>query len=151
MTQVGVSHLTQQIFMKLWGLSFGVYVMLWICLSPIGLLAKVEGPTHWISVTASDFKFVPNTWTLQSGQTVSLTFINKGVQEHEWVLLKQGAEVVLPFDDDDEDKVLWRIKADAGVTKEGMFTAPAQSGRYTIVCGKPRHIERGMKATLVIE
>ena len=113
--------------------------------------AYADGSDHSISVTTTDFQFMPNTWTLDSGQEVSLTLTNKGVQEHEWVLLKQGAEVVLPFDDDDEDKVFWEIEAGPGVTKADTFSAPQQPGTYTIVCGKPRHIERGMKATLVIQ
>ncbi|MDT7041042.1 cupredoxin domain-containing protein [Candidatus Nitronereus thalassa] len=143
--------MNDQMFKKLWGLRLSLLVMLLIGLSGIGLHAKAKGPTHQISVTATDFKFMPNIWTLQSGQPVSITFMNHGVQEHEWVLLKQGAEVVLPFDDDDESKVYWEIESGPGATKEGRFVVPAQPGSYTIVCGKPRHIERGMKATLLVE
>lgn len=113
-------------------------------------MAHAGNAHHLIRVTATDFQFVPNTWTVDAGQEVFLTLINHGVQEHEWVVLKQGAEVVLPFDDDDEPKVFWRTSAGAGETKEASFTAPREPGIYSIICGKPRHIERGMKATLVV-
>lgn len=76
---------------------------------------------------------------------------NPTVQEHEWVLLKQGTRVTLPFSEDDEDKVYWEIEAKAGESKEGSFVAPLEPGTYDIVCGKPRHIERGMKGTLIIK
>jgi len=108
-------------------------------------------PGKTIRVTASDFQFMPNALTVDAGQEVALSLINNAVQEHEWVLLKQGAEVVLPFDDDDEDKVFWEIEAGPGATKEEMFSAPQEPGVYSIVCGKPRHIERGMIGTLVVE
>ena len=113
-------------------------------------MAYAQDSIMSIHVTATDFQFEPKDWTVDSGQKVSLTLINLGVQEHEWVILKQGAEVVLPFDDDDEDKVFWEIEAGPGATKEEIFSAPQGPGIYSIVCGKPRHIERGMKATLIV-
>lgn len=114
-------------------------------------VAYGENPNNSISVTATDFHFTPNTWTIASGQAIALSFTNNGVQEHEWVLLKQGTEVTLPFNDDDEEKVFWEMETSPGVTKEEIFSAPPQSGTYTIVCGKPRHIERGMTATLIVQ
>jgi len=114
-------------------------------------MAYAENSHDLIRVAASDFQFVPNTWMVDAGQKISLSLLNNGVQEHEWVILKQGTEVVLPFDDDDEDKVFWEIEASPGAIKEEMFTAPHEPGIYSIVCGKPRHMERGMKGTLVVE
>lgn len=114
-------------------------------------VAYGENPDNSISVTATDFQFRPSTWTIASGQDIALSFTNNGVQEHEWVLLKQGTEVTLPFNDDDEEKVFWELETGPGATKVGIFTAPPQSGTYTIVCGKPRHIERGMTATLIVQ
>lgn len=114
-------------------------------------MAYAENSDTSIRVSATDFQFTPKTWTVGSGQEVSLIFINNGVQEHEWVVLKPGTEVALPFDDDDEHKVFWEIEAGPGVTKKEMFTAPQEPGIYSIVCGKPRHIERGMNGTLMVQ
>ena len=125
-----------------------IVVFMWtILFLPV---AYGENPNNSISVTATDFQFMPNTWSIASGQDIALSFTNNGVQEHEWVLLKQGAEVTLPFNDDDEEKVFWEMEAGPGAIKEGIFSAPLQSGTYAIVCGKPRHIERGMTATLIV-
>jgi len=124
-----------------------VVFMLTILFLPV---AYGENPNHSISVMATDFQFMPNTWSIASGQDIALSFTNNGVQEHEWVLLKEGTEVTLPFNDDDEEKVYWEMEAGPGAMAEGIFSAPLQSGTYTIVCGKPRHIERGMTATLVV-
>ena len=37
------------------------------------------------------------------------------------------------------------------LNKNGIFIAPLKAGTYDIVCGKPSHIERGMKGTLIVK
>jgi uncharacterized cupredoxin-like copper-binding protein len=110
-----------------------------------------SGASSNISVATTDFKFAPTTWQVNKGQPVSLTLQNTGKLQHEWVLLKQGTNVTMPFDEDDEDKVFWEIEAEPGQTKTETFTAPAEAGTYTVVCGTPAHLEQGMAATLVVK
>jgi plastocyanin len=114
-------------------------------------LTACGGNSNTITVTTTDFKYDPQTWTVSAGQAVTLTFTNKGATEHEWVLLKKGTTVTLPFDADDEDKVFWEIEAQPGGTKTETFTAPSEAGTYTVVCGTPGHLEQGMEATLVVK
>jgi uncharacterized cupredoxin-like copper-binding protein len=109
------------------------------------------GAKNAISVTTTDFKFEPANWTVTAGQPVSLTLKNKGALEHEWVLIKKGMDVTMPFDDDDEAKVFWEIEAKPGETKTETFTAPSEAGTYKVVCGTPAHLEQGMAATLVVK
>ena len=109
-----------------------------------------SGPEK-ISVTTTDFKFDPMTWTVSAGKEVELTIINDGTLEHEWVLVKKGMEITIPFDADDEDKVFWEMEAASGETKTETFTAPSEPGTYTIVCGTAGHLEQGMSGTLIIE
>jgi uncharacterized cupredoxin-like copper-binding protein len=104
-----------------------------------------------IAVVTTDYKFAPTSWTVSKGQSVSLTLQNTGALDHEWVLLKKDTAVTLPFDDDDEDKVYWEIEANPGQTQTGTFTAPAEAGTYTVVCGTPAHLEQGMEAELVVQ
>jgi plastocyanin len=103
-----------------------------------------------IEVTTTDFAFSPTNWTVPAGQSVSLTLVNNGTQEHEWVIVKKGQEVTIPFDDDDEEKVFWEIEAEPGETATGTFTAPAEAGEYTIVCGVEGHLEAGMRGSLTV-
>ncbi len=109
-----------------------------------------SGPEK-ISVTTTDFKFDPMTWTVSAGKEVELTITNNGTQEHEWVLIKKGLEVTIPFDADDEDKVFWEMEAAPGETKTETFTAPSETGTYTIVCGTAGHLEEGMSGTLTVK
>jgi uncharacterized cupredoxin-like copper-binding protein len=120
--------------------------------SAILILAACGGNSkNAISVTTTDFKFEPANWTVTAGQPVSLTLKNKGALEHEWVLIKKGMDVTMPFDDDDEAKVFWEIEAKPGETKTETFTAPSEAGTYEVVCGTPAHLEQGMAATLVVK
>lgn len=114
-------------------------------------LAACGATSNTITMTTTDFKFDPQTWTVSAGQAVPVTITNKGANEHEWVLLKKGTTVTLPFGEDDEDKVFWEIEAQPGQTKTETFTAPSEAATYTVVCGIPAHLEQGMEATLVVK
>jgi uncharacterized cupredoxin-like copper-binding protein len=115
------------------------------------VLAACAGGPEKISVTTTDFKFEPTTWTVSAGKEVEFTIKNDGSLEHEWVLIKKGQEVTIPFDADDEDKVFWEIEAQPGETKTETFTAPSEPGTYSIVCGTAGHLEQGMDGTLTVK
>ena len=125
----------------------GLFVLFALCAT--ALAACSSG--NRISVTATDFKFDTKTASIAAGQEIKLTLTNGGANEHEWVLLKQGTEVTVPFDADDEDKVFWEIEAQPGETKTESFTAPTEAGTYTIVCGITGHLEQGMTTTIEIK
>jgi hypothetical protein len=43
-----------------------------------------------LTVTAQEFQFTPNSWTVPAGEEVSIDITNGGTVVHEWVLLKEG-------------------------------------------------------------
>lgn len=128
------------------------FVFLFIVLIGVFALSAcgASGPEK-ISVTTTDFKFEPTSWTVSAGNEVELTLTNDGTLEHEWVIIKQGMEVTIPFDEDDEDKVYWEMEAQPGETNTETFTAPSEAGTYTVVCGIPAHLEQGMTGTLIVK
>jgi len=128
------------------------FVFLFIVLIGVFALSAcgASGPEK-ISVTTTDFKFEPTSWTVSAGNEVELTLTNDGTLEHEWVIIKQGMEVTIPFDEDDEDKVYWEMEAQPGDTNTETFTAPSEAGTYTVVCGIPAHLEQGMTGTLIVK
>ena len=128
-----------------------ILLVLGFCVFPFFSFVYGETPRSVLKVITADFEFIPKTWPIKSGAPTSLLLSNHGKQEHEWVLLKLGTKVTLPFDSDDEAKVLWEIEAGPGVEIKGAFVAPLKAGTYNIVCGKPRHIERGMRGILIVK
>ncbi len=127
-------------------------VFLSLILLSVNLLVGCSpGGPEKISVTTTEFMFDPMSWTVPAGEQVELTLKNEGVLDHEWVILKKGMQVTLPFDEDDEEKVYWEMEAGRGETKTDTFTAPAEAGTYTVICGTPAHLEQGMTATLIVK
>ncbi len=105
-----------------------------------------------LNVTASENGYDSQTYTVPAGAQVTMSLTNNGVTEHEFVILKKGEHVSLPFSDDDEAKIFWELDGvEAGTTKSDTFTAPTDPGEYDIVCGVPGHIEKGMTATLIVK
>nr|BAL53196.1 blue (type1) copper domain-containing protein [uncultured Chloroflexota bacterium] len=107
-------------------------------------------PVTSLSVELSDFKFTPDKYAIAAGQQIMLTLNNKGTVAHEFVIIKKGEQVTLPFDADDEDKVYWEHEVEPGNTETVTFTAPLEPGEYEVICGIPGHLEAGMKATLTV-
>jgi plastocyanin len=91
-----------------------------------------------VTLTATEFKYDPNTITASPGQKVNVTLVNKGTVIHTFVLPEAGITSSNP------------IKAEAGKTATGSFTAPA-AGTYTFYCDQPGHKEAGMTGTLTVK
>ncbi len=115
------------------------------------LTACAQNGGQTISLTANDYSFTPNTWTVNAGERVTLRMINQSNNEHEWVLLKEGEQVTVPFDEDDEARIAFESEVEPGSAKVSFFTAPATPGVYRIVCGIAGHLENGMEGTLVVK
>ncbi len=128
-----------------------IVVLSILVISAMLLAACGPGGPEKISVTTTDFKFDPTSWTITAGKQVELTLKNDGVLVHEWAIIKKDLQVTIPFDDDDEEKVYWEIEAAPRETKTETFTAPSDAGTYTIVCGTPAHLEQGMTGTLIVK
>jgi plastocyanin len=109
------------------------------------------GPSTTLNVQMTDFSYAPKTWSVPAGKEITLNIKNDGKVPHEFVIIKKGEKVTLPFDDDDEAKVYWEQEAKVGETLSVKFTAPSEPGTYDIVCGQPAHMEAGMTGTLTIQ
>jgi uncharacterized cupredoxin-like copper-binding protein len=129
-------------------LGFIIVVVLSLALTACSAPADA-GSTH-LSIELSDFAFKPNTFKIPAGKEITVDVMNKGANVHEFVIMKAGAEVSQPFDDNDEPNIYWEIDdVQPGTSKTGTFTAP-EAGTYQIVCGQPKHIEMGMVGTLTV-
>jgi uncharacterized cupredoxin-like copper-binding protein len=114
-------------------------------------LAACSPKVTSIEATMTDFKFTPDQWEVAAGGEVSLTLINEGTQEHEYVIMILGKDATVPFDDDDEGNIFWEHELQPGETGTVTFTAPSEPGEYHIVCGTAGHLEAGMRGTLTVK
>lgn len=112
--------------------------------------AAAPAYTDKIEVTLNEFMFEPTDFTIPAGKEITLSATNDGKVAHEFVIIKLGQEVTVPFDADDEDKVFWEKEVEPGKTETLTFTAPSEPGEYTLVCGISGHLEAGMAGKLVV-
>lgn len=119
----------------------------------LGLALTACGPRSvTVNVHATDTGYDSKVYTVPAGANVTLRMTNDGSVEHEFAILKLGEQVSLPFSEDDEAKIYWELDGvPAGETKSDTFTAPTEPGEYSVVCGLPGHIEKGMVATLIVK
>jgi plastocyanin len=87
-----------------------------------------------VTITATEFKYDPNTISASPGQKVNVTLVNKGTVIHTFVLAEANVT----------------ITAQAGQSATGSFTAPA-AGTYTFFCDQPGHKDAGMTGTLTVK
>jgi uncharacterized cupredoxin-like copper-binding protein len=120
-------------------------------LASVMILLSACGPkTTKLSVEMTDFKFIPDTFSVPAGVTVSLSLKNNGALEHSFVIMKAGTQASVPFSQQDQANIYFQTKVAAGQSATTSFTAPSAPGSYEVVCNIPGHLEQGMKATLTV-
>ena len=123
-----------------------------IALAAMTLLLAACGPqTAELEVTMTDFAFDPAEASVPAGAEVTLTLINDGSVQHNWVLMEQGYTAEAPFNDEDQANVVFESTVPADESETVTFTAPSEPGTYQVVCSLEGHLEAGMEATLTVE
>ncbi len=129
-------------------LLFVVFVVLMLSLSACG--GGAASASTSFEVDMKEFMFEPTDFTVPAGKEISIQLVNDGAIVHEYVIMKLGKEVSLPFDENDQENIYWEYEADPGQTINVTFTAPSEPGEYQVVCGIPGHLEAGMIGKLIV-
>lgn len=118
-----------------------------------------DGGTASITVDMHDLYFGdendnianPPVWTVSAGSEVQLALVNQGGLEHNWAIVEPGAEVPVPYvEEENEDILLYNPgRAQAGETLEATFQAP-DVGEYMVICTVAGHYPV-MQGRLVVE
>jgi plastocyanin len=109
-----------------------------------------DGASTSIEATASEFQFEPDSWTVPAGEEFTIEFENDGSTDHEWAVIKLGADIESE-DGFEEDKVLLEVEAlPAGASTDQRFTID-EPGTYQVICALEGHFDAGMEGTLIVE
>jgi uncharacterized cupredoxin-like copper-binding protein len=103
-----------------------------------------------IDVVLTDFKFTPDTFTIPSGEEITLTVKNEGAVVHNFVIMKSGTDVGDNFGEEDEVNVYWKIEVGPNGEEDTTFTAPDEAGEYQLVCSTPGHYMAGMVGKIIV-
>ena len=98
-------------------------------------LGTEAGEELEILITASDFQFNPNTFTVEAGQQVVLTLNSSGMP-HDIVFedLDVRTEIIM-----------------SGNSETITFTAPDEPGEYAYYCSVGNHRALGMEGVMIVE
>jgi len=103
-----------------------------------------------ITITLTDFQFIPNSFTVPAGQQITIDASNTGSVVHNFVIMKAGSTAGDSWDGSDEANGYWQLQLNPGTSQNTSFTAPTDLGEYQIVCSTPGHLESGMIAKLTV-
>lgn len=128
------------------------FIVLFLSLALFGVLVACGSgsPSTNLRVNMTDFVFEPHNYTVPAGETITIVLSNNGALEHNFVILKLGAEVGDSFNHEDNENIYWDAELVAGGQETFTFMAPAESGEYYIVCDIEGHIESGMVGTMTV-
>jgi uncharacterized cupredoxin-like copper-binding protein len=126
-------------------------VLVGLTLLALVLAACGGEKTPTLRVSMSDFKFAPTHWQAPAGAQVTISAVNEGAVEHEWIVVQKGQRIEAPLDDADRGLGFWGLKLKRNERGEFSFTAPSEPGEYQIICSIPGHLELGMQGTLIVK
>jgi uncharacterized cupredoxin-like copper-binding protein len=124
----------------------------------IGQPAGEAKPKRTINVVMKDksdggMVFEPSTIAVRQGETIRLKFLNRGEQDHEFVMdtheaVMEHKEVMAKFPEmEHDDPNAVRLKA--GERGEILWTF-VNAGEFSFACLIPGHYEAGMKGALKV-
>lgn len=96
-----------------------------------------------------EFRYDPETATVQSGSEVTVNFTNEGALQHNWLLVSSRVDAT---EATEADAISGATTGELGGQESASitFTAPP-AGTYQVVCTVAGHAEGGMVAEFVVE
>ncbi len=113
------------------------------------LAACGGGGATEFTVNAKDTYFEPDTWSVSSGETLTMTFINEGFLEHEFLIVKQGEEIDA-MSEWDSSKQLYSTGSVSGQTQGQYQLQIDEPGTYQVICTIDNHFDGGMGGTIEV-
>ncbi len=99
-----------------------------------------------VAISAVEFAFEPDAWTVVADAEASITLNNDGGVEHNWTVLEQGVNIASEADYDPATVVAATDDIAGGESGTAAVTLPA--GTYQVVCTIAGHFDSGMAGTL---
>ena len=117
-----------------------------------GLLSACGGGgPQQVAVSMREFSFSPDGLSVPAGAEVSLTLRNLGALEHNFHILRLGAEVEESWSEADQAGAYYTQGViEGGGVETVTFIAPSEPGEYQFLCSIPSHFELGMIGVLTV-
>jgi len=114
-------------------------------------------PANEVTLQLSDFAYSSSSFTIPAGQPVTLTLVNNGAVEHDFVIEKVNVEFELKQDGGStehhmhgaQEKYDLHISAMPSKTSVAQITID-EPGTYKFFCSVEGHLEAGMTGELIV-
>lgn len=102
----------------------------------------LAGTRYAQAYPGTTFGFSVHEWKVKPCSRVTVTFKNEDDVRHQWML--HGLPKYL------YDQGMFHMEAAGGATQQGTFIVPSDDRTYLVHCDIAQHMEKGMKAQLVV-
>lgn len=132
-------------------------MLIWLGMILLAACGGVAGPASEITFAMTDFAYSPRTVTIRAGEPVMITLENTGLVEHDFVIEKVEAAMVLLQDSGSEahhahgqeSDFDLHASAQVGTTTVIELTV-SEPGTYQFFCSVEGHREAGMIGELIV-
>jgi nitrite reductase (NO-forming) len=94
-----------------------------------------DGGGNSVTIDMTEMKFTPSTFTVKSGEKVTVKLENKGSVLHDFSI----------------DSLNVKQDVQPGKSETVSFTAPSSAGDVVFYCNQPGHEAAGMKGTMTVQ
>ena len=103
-----------------------------------------------ISVTTTDFKFTPSTWTVPANTQITVNITNNGALAHTWTVMTKP--ISGSYTSADQSNIYFTSNpVQPSESTTVTFTSPSTAGTYQVICTQPGHFEQGMVGSLIVK
>ena len=102
--------------------------------------------TSELAISAVEFAFEPDAWTVVADTEATVTLTNDGGVDHNWTVLEAGVTITSEEEFDPATVVTATEDTAAGGSGTAAVTLPA--GTYQVICTIAGHFDSGMAGTL---
>lgn len=99
-----------------------------------------------VAISAVEFAFEPDAWTVVADTEAEVTLNNDGAIEHNWTVLEQG--VSIGSEDEYDPGTAVAATEDIAGGESGSVAATYAAGAYQVICTISGHFNAGMAGTL---
>lgn len=88
------------------------------------------------------FGFNDHQWRVEPCSRITVTFKNEDEVRHQWMIHRLPKYLY--------DQGMFHMEAAGGATQQGTFIVPSDDKTYLVHCDIAQHMEKGMKAQLIV-
>ena len=105
-------------------------------------ITVVAGTEYAKQYPGTAFGFDEHEWKVKPCSRITVTFKNEDDVRHQWMIHRLPKYLY--------DQGMFHMEAAGGATQKGTFIVPSDDRTYLVHCDIAQHMEKGMKAQLVV-